>query len=163
MPHLRFGRIDLGTSIEQGADGIESTGPHRSHQHGVAADVGAIRVGTGGHQPADYRRIAKVSGQVKRCHAVAACSLDVRASANQRIHCLDVVGANRPMQRGRPVDCDGVDVGFLLNIRGDGFGVTRPRRAHLCRIVCGLDGGDGGDDEEDRTRSGNESLHSAQL
>jgi hypothetical protein len=67
------------------------------------------------------------------------------------------------MERRRAIDRDGVDVRFLLNERGDGFGVTSPSRAHQRWIVRGMNKGTGGDDEDDCTRTGNEGLHSAQL
>jgi len=94
------------------------------HQRGLAFRKRGVGIGTGREQHLDDRRVAGGAGEREWGDAVAVGSFDLCASANQQLGRLRVVGADRPVQRRRPVGLGRVDVNALPDERLHGRAIA---------------------------------------
>ena len=102
----------IGVSLmgEQGFHGFEVSRARRRHQDGLAALKRCVRVGAGVEQELHEGRVSVCTGEEERRHAVATCSVDVRARFYQQACRIHVVVVDRPMEGGRPIGLGRVDV-----------------------------------------------------
>jgi hypothetical protein len=80
-----------------------------------------VRIRAGHEEATDHGRVALSGRDVERRDAVTTGGFDVGARANQRLGCREIIGADGPVQRSRPVDSGTIHVGARLEQPLDGL------------------------------------------
>jgi hypothetical protein len=112
---LRFFRIYIRAMIEQHFDGIHVSGACRLHERSSSEGLPLIRIGARSEQCCDDAGIAIDAGKPQRSGTVTVRRLDVRACANQHVHCFLVAVIHGPMKSGSTIGLGNVDISLLLN------------------------------------------------
>ena len=99
---------------------VRVPGARRRHQHRFALGKRAVRVRAGLEKGLDQSGVAILRRERNRGDAITARGLHVGARGNQHLRHRDVVGADRPMERGHTVGLGRIHVGPLCDQRSNG-------------------------------------------
>ena len=130
--------VERGARREQRLHGVEAAHLRRHHQRRVAGAVGRVGVGAAFEQQLHHRGVAARRRERHRRDAVTGDELGIGAGAQERARGVEIVDADRPVERGRAVAPRRVHVHTLLLQQGaDRRHVPRHGGVGQARVAIG--------------------------
>ena len=125
---LRVARVHARTGVDEHAHRVGNARLRRRHERCLAGRINCVRIGSGGEETPDHRRVAVEGRKRKGSDAVAIGRRHVGAGLQQEIRDVQVVGRDGVVQRRRSVHAARVHVGTLLDERAHDLHVAAAGR-----------------------------------